>query len=202
MTTQDLPEVLKQLRVVRRADFDLDLTNHIRELLSKARNEEDISLLRSELFFELQRHKHFDEAFQQLQAEVQRAPDDPYPSLSLAEHFHYYDINLEESLRYIALAIKKAKIDGTFMYQSLGVQARLAIETGRWELLEETLHALTSYEHTPGNADVFPESDFLERIPLGAVTSLSIDAYQKRLNYLRSIKYSTFSGAGVAADGA
>lgn len=201
MTTKDLPEVLKQLRVTRQAAYDFDLANHIRELLSKARNEEDISLLRSELFFELQRHKHFAEAFQELQAEVQREPDDPYPSLRLAEHFHYYDINLDESLRYIALAIEKAKIDGTFMYQSLGVQARLAIETERWGLLEETLYVLTSYEHTPGNVDVFPESDFLDRIPFGAVTSLSIDAYQKRLNYLRSIKYSTFFGAGFTADG-
>lgn len=202
MINESLQEALLQLHAARRADYDCDLTPRIRELLSRQWSDDELSSLRAQFVWELQRHKHFSEALQELQAEVQREPDDPYPSLMLAEHFHYYDINLDKSLRHIALAIKKAKIDGTFMYQSLGVQARLAIETGRWELLEETLIALTSYEHTPGNVDVFPESDFLERIPLGAVTSLSIDAYQKRLNYLRSTKYSTFSGAGVIADGA
>jgi hypothetical protein len=125
---------------------------------------------------------------------VEREPNEPFYSLSLAEHFHYYDVDLQRSLAHVANAITKAKADGKFLYQALGVQARLCVETGNWSLLESTLVHLTLYEHTPGNADVFPETDFIARIPAEAVPDYIVKQYKDRVSYLQSIGYSTIFG--------
>ena len=156
--------------------------------------EDDARVLRGELVGELRRNYRLAEAEALLRIEIERDPREPYHSLSLAEHFHYYDVNPPESLKHVAQAVAKAEVDGKFMYQALGVQARLAIETQAWPLLEDTLRRLTIYEHTPGNADVFPEVDFLVRIPAGVVADELLSAYVERIDYLRSINYSTMHG--------
>ena len=80
------------------------------------------------------------------------------------------------------------------MYQALGVQARLAIEAQDWTLLVASLRSLSTYEHTPGNADVFPETDFLAPIPTGSVANDALSSYLERLEHLRSINYGTMHG--------
>lgn len=134
---------------------------------------------------------NYAEALQLLMHEVDAEPNEPYNSLSLAEHFHYYDIDLQRALQHIGLAVAKARADGKFLYQALGVQARLSIETQNWSLLEATLQELASYEHTCGDADVFPETDFLPYIPDGVISQEAIRRYEERVNHLRSIGYST-----------
>jgi len=190
---------LRELRSMRRADRARDLSAHIRGLLSQAWSPEELFGLRCELVGELHRHGHYGEAEAVLHAEVEREPAEPFHSLRLAEHFHYYEVDLQRSLGFIAQAIAKAKSDGKFMYQALGAQARLAIEVHDWPLLEATLQDLASYEHTPGNADVFPETDFLPRIPAGVVAASALAAYTRRVEHLRSIGYSTMYGARGAS---
>ena len=136
-----------------------------------------------------------DEALQVLQEQVERKPEEPFYLLCLAEHFHYHQVDLARAKDQIGDAILKAKANGTFVYQSLAVQARLAIETQDWPLLSETLIELTCYEHRAGNVDVFPESEFLARIPEGVVKPNLIDAYEARVAHLKSIGYSTIHGA-------
>jgi len=51
-----------------------------------------------------------------------------------------------------------------------------------------------TYRHKTGNADVFPESDFLDRIPAKAVSPEAVAAYMRRRKYLSSIRYSTLTG--------
>jgi hypothetical protein len=190
-----LEDAFTELRTLRQRDHRRDLSAHIEAMLGQAWPEEEARALRGELIGELHRHDRLAEAEALLVAEVERDPAEPYPSLSLAEHFHYYAVDLAKSIEHIALAIAKAKIDGKFMYQALGVQARLAVETQNWPLLESTLHGLATFEHTPGNVDVFPETDFIPRIPVGVVSARSVVAYTSRVEYLRSIDYSTLYGA-------
>jgi hypothetical protein len=189
-----LEDVFVELRTMRQHDRNRDLSSHIETLLDQAWSEEDARVLRGELIGELHRHDRLPEAESLLLAEVKRDPAEPHHSISLAEHFHYYAVDLTKSLEQITLAIEKARLDGKFMYQALGIQARLAVETQNWPLLESTLVALAAYEHTPGNVDVFPETDFLPRIPVGVVTPQSVSAYASRVEYLRSINYSTLHG--------
>ena len=195
MHSRRFEQVLIDLRALRKGDRERDLCAHIQDLLSQPWAEDESRILRSELLGELQLRGKYSEAEALLLAEVAREPQEPYHSLSLAEHFHYYNVNLTRSLECLAQAIEKAKLDGKFMYQALGTQARVAIELRDWELLEVTLRDLASYRHTPGKADVFPETDFLSRIPGGCVSPEVIDAYVRRVEYLRSIGYSTLHGA-------
>lgn len=189
-----LEKAFSELRSLRKQERKRDLTSHIETMLLQPWPEADARVLRGELIGELHRHDRLAEAETMLRSEIERDPREPFHSLSLAEHFHYYDVNLPESLKHVAEAIAKAELDGKFMYQALGVRARLAIETQAWSLLEDTLRRMTKYEHTPGNADVFPETDFLVRIPAGAVAEESVSAYVERVEYLRSINYSTMHG--------
>ena len=187
--------IVRELRSMRKADRVRDLSGHIQNLLSQALSPEELFGLRCELVGELRYHGRYSDAEAVLRGEVEREPSEPFHSLSLAEHFHYYDVDLPRSLEFVAEAIAKAKSDGKFLYQALGVQARLAIELQNWPLLEATLRELTSYNHTPGNVDVFPETDFLQRIPPGVVPASVVGAYGRRVEYLRSTGYSTIYGA-------
>ena len=198
MNSPRLDAALLELRSIRKSDRERDLSDHIQALLSQTWSSEELFTLRCELVGELHRHGRHAEAEAVLHAEVEREPAEPFHSLQLAEHFHYYEVDLPRSLGFVGQAVAKARSDGKFMYQALGVQARLAVETQDWPLLEATLHNLASYEHTPGNADVFPETDFLPSIPAGVVSSAVVDAYVQRVEYLRSLDYSTMYGARKA----
>ncbi len=189
-----LEAALTELRSLRKENRDRDLSSHIETMLRQRWPEDDASVLRGELVGELHRHDRLVEAEALLRAEIEREPSEPFHSLALAEHFHYYDVNLSESLGHVAHAITKAASDGKFMYQALGVQARLAIETQDWPLLEATLVMLATYEHAPGDVDVFPEMDFVSRIPAGAVAAEALSSYLLRVEHLRSINYSTLHG--------
>ena len=189
-----LEAAFTELRSLRREDRERDLSSHIEAMLRQHWPEDDARVLRGELIGELHRHDRLVEAESLLRAEIEREPSEPFHSLALAEHFHYYDVNLSESLSHVAQAIVKAATDGKFMYQALGVQARLAIEAQDWPLLEATLVKLATYEHVPGNADVFPETDFVSRIPAGAVAEEALTSYLARVEHLRSISYSTLHG--------
>ena len=183
---------------MRKAERTHDLSDHIRGLLSQAWSPDELFALRCELVEEFQRHGRHGEAEAVLHTEIEREPTEPFHSLRLAEHYHYYDVDLPRSLAFVSEAIAKAKSDGKFGYQALAVQARLAIEVHDWSLLEATLRDLAEYRHTPGNADVFPETDFLARIPAGVVPPSVVEAYVQRVEYLRSIGYSTMYGARKA----
>ncbi|MFO1221095.1 MAG: hypothetical protein U1E89_22255 [Burkholderiaceae bacterium] len=191
----DLLDALADLRAMRKADRNRDLSSHIETLLSRQWSAEDAFTLRCELVGEFHHRGRNAEAEALLLAEVEREPNEPFHSYTLAGHFHYYNIDLQRSLHHIAQAIAKARTDGKFMYASLGVQARLAVATQNWSLLERTLQELAAYEHTPGNADTFPETDFLPRIPPGAVAPEAVESYVRRVEHLRTIGYSTMHGA-------
>ena len=190
----EIEDLLNELNSRRKQNRALDQSDFLRGALSRDWSPDDARLIRSELVGEVQRQGQYAVAEQLLLEEIGRYQDEPYPWISLAEHFHYYDVRLQRSVECIANAVKKAKEDGKFLYQALGVQARLSIEINNWALLEETLNQLTAYEHKAGDDDVFPETDFLKRIPPGTVTSESVAAYESRVAYLRSIRYSTIRG--------
>jgi hypothetical protein len=152
---------------------------------------EDREAIASLLVHELQRTEQFPAAAALLRENVVRHPRDPYPLIALTEHYHYYALDLRKAKLLIARALEKARAIREFVYHSLGVQARLAIETRDWKLLEKSLRELTTYRHKTGNPDVFPEKDFLARIPPHVVSSEVVAAYIRRRNYLSAIGYST-----------
>lgn len=171
-----------------------DHSGSLLELLGPDVSEEGRLLIESTLVYEYQRRERFREAEQILVRHAQGNGSHPYPYIALAEHFHYFDVDRRKALRHIAVAIRKAQQAREFGYQALGVQARLAIETKQWRLLKQTIAALTGYRHKTGKPDVFPETDFIARIPRGKVPAHVVGQYEQRVQYLRTIGYSTLTG--------
>jgi hypothetical protein len=157
----------------------------------------EASALKGQLIWEHQRHERYSEAESLLLAEAATDPTEPLHSIGLASHFQYYDVDLEKALVHASQAIFKAEEDGKFMYQALGIQARLAIAVRSWDLLNSTLLRLATYEHRPDLADVFPESEFLALIPPDTGTEHAVASYVGRIGYLKSIQYSTIYGARI-----
>jgi len=177
-----------------RTDPRGDHSGFILQLLSRSVSEDERLLLESTLVTEYQRQERFSEAETILERHARGNGSHPYPYIALAEHFHYFDVNRRKALSHIAVAIRKARRAREFGYQALGVQARLAIETKQWRLVKQTIAALTKYRHRTGRPDVFPETDFLARIPRGKVPTKVVGQYEQRVQYLRSIGYSTLTG--------
>jgi hypothetical protein len=163
-------------------------------LIGSGVSEEERLLLESSLVSEYQRRKRFRDAESILERHARRNGSHPYPYIALAEHFHYSDIDRRKAITHVAVAVRNALRTGEFGYQALGVQARLAFETKQWQLLKQTITALTQYRHKTGRPDVFPETDFLARIPRGKVPVHVLREYERRVQYLRRIGYSTLTG--------
>jgi hypothetical protein len=153
------------------------------------------------LIQELQRTDQFTAAEALLREDIEMHSRHPYPRIALAEHFHYYVRDLRKAKTEITRAIKIARSIREFVYHSLGVQARLAVETKDWKLLERSLRELTAYRHKTGNADVFPEKDFLAHLPTSVVSSEVVAAYLRRRAYLSAIGYSTLTGRSTGRAG-
>lgn len=186
-------EYVRRVRCEPKADH----SDFLLQQIAETTDIDEISITEIDLIGEYHRIGRLSDALVILRRNVSANPEDSHASICLAEHYHYYDVNYSLGKEFIAEAILKACQSGTFMYEALGVQARIAIESQDWSLLEKTLKALTAWQHEPGNADIFPERDFLKRIPKDRVDSRLVEAYESRVSYLRSIGYSTLTGPSV-----
>jgi hypothetical protein len=191
MTTGD---VHTEYRALVRAHPDHDHSGWLRTRLSQVAVSEDRETIAVFLVHELQRTEQFAAAEALLREDIAQHPRHPYPLIALAEHYHYFVGDLRRAKVLIARAAAKARAIREFVYHSLGVQARLAIETQDWKLLERSLRELTAYRHKTGNPDVFPEKDFLARILPNTVSPEAVAAYIRRRKYLSAIGYSTLTG--------
>jgi hypothetical protein len=187
-------DIQNEIRALVRGHPERDHSGWLRARLLQATASEDHETIAALLVHELQRTEQFPAAAALLRENVVRHPCHPYPLIALAEHYHYYVLDLCKAKLLIARALEKARAIREFVYHSLGVQARLAIETHDWKLLEKSLRELTTYRHKTGNPDVFPEKDFLAQIPPRVVSSEAVAAYIRRRNYLSAIGYSTLTG--------
>jgi len=191
---KQIKSAFDKYRELVRTDPRGDHSGFLLELLSRGVSEEERVLLESTLVSEYQRRERFGDAEEILKRHARGNGSHPYPHIALAEHFHYFDIDRRKALSHIAVAIRKTQRTREFGYQALGVQARLAVETKQWHLLKQTIAALTQYRHKTGRPDVFPETDFLARIPRGKVPAHVVGQYERRVHYLRKIGYSTLTG--------
>ncbi len=174
-----------------------DHTDYILSALRSAKTADDRWYVRHTLIGEFVRLGRNADAEKLLLEDVEADPNDPLPLMSLATHYHYTD-RLTKAKTYIRRAVAVAQKKKTLVYGTLGQQARIAISANDWPFLARALKDMTAYRHRTGNADCFPEADFLARIPPGAVSQRVVTAYQMRRAYLSSIRYSTLYGRGGA----
>lgn len=191
---QRLLKIWERYRKLLRTNRSGDHSGFLLAELERTKSPDERFAIEADLVSEFERKGRHKDAELILGRHVRANPNHPYPLISLAEHFHYYDINRRRALRLIGTAWRRAQKIREFGYQTLGVQARLAIETRNWRLLANTIRSMTKYRHRTGHADVFPETDFIPRIPKGKVSRSVLDAYERRVNYLRGIGYGTLTG--------
>ena len=189
-----IKKILNEYRKRVRSEPNEDHSNYIIKQIEQADSEEAIISLRIYLGGEYNRIGQYEKAESLINEDINNNPDNPYPIISLAEHFHYSVVDHDKAKIYIRKAINSARKINEFLYLALGIQARLAIETEDWPLLENTLIQLTEYNHTPGNPDIYPEHDFITRIPTDKIRSEIIENYKSKLEFLKSVGYSINTG--------
>lgn len=105
--------------------------------------------------------------------------------LGLAEHYHYYDVDLAKALTYIEKALEVALATSDLVRQVLGVKIRIALALANFSAVEQSLQMLVEYKCPKGAFDIALESDFIARIPVGAASTELVDRYMALVNSSR-----------------
>jgi tetratricopeptide (TPR) repeat protein len=103
--------------------------------------------------------------------EFEQDPDDPMPLISLAEQKLYYEEQPELGMPIIDRAIKVAYRSGIFRRHALAVKARIALQLGRYDVVEGVLRDIMELKFTPRNFDIGRERDILDRLPPESIDS-------------------------------
>ncbi len=113
-----------------------------------------------------------------IRASIELEPDSAQHWLGLTEHFHYHDVDLARAAQYVEVALVKALAEGMQVRQVLGTRIRIALEQASYGSIEDSLMQLVGYQCMPGSCDVAYETDFVARIPAGAVPDCLVRQYQ------------------------
>lgn len=115
-------------------------------------------------------------------------PDDTLAWITLAEHFHYYAVDLKRAREIVDTALKKARAEGAFIRQALGVRIRIALALSDYATVESSLRDLVQYKKPAGPVlDVGFEEDFLPRIPPDKVDSALIAQYESLVHGINGV---------------
>jgi hypothetical protein len=98
--------------------------------------------------------------------------------LGLAEHFHYYEVDLDAAANNIEIALQKAVAERCLVRQVLGVRIRISLARKAYGLVNESLVKLLDYQPPPDSIDVALESDFISEIPTNAANNTVVQRYK------------------------
>jgi tetratricopeptide (TPR) repeat protein len=156
------------------ADFENDLLN----LLEISESAED----RFDVLSSLADHYHFIEddsrARDAIQQCVALCPERVEGWLGLAEHFHYYELDLDEAARNIEIALQKAWTEQCQVKQVLGVRIRIGLAREMYEVVNDSLELLVAYQLPRGSVDVPFEHDFVPMILIDKVDGIVLQQYK------------------------
>ena len=190
MSRERIEKLEAQMRELREQDRSADLRPALRAALQQAVDMEERSYvlgqLASEYHLQLSKvpfddahRQEFEDAESVIKDWIKAAPGEPYPWLVLAEHFHYYAIDLDKALETANKAVALAAHDGSFVRQAHGTRIRIALQQRKYQDVAESLSAIIGSRSSPGAVDVAPETDFLKRIPEGAVDPELVKRYRE-----------------------
>ena len=179
--SNDLEKLTKQIIELKKKKQFEKIIQVLNKALVVADSIDEKVYLLSSIASEYQQQFNYKKAEQAINKCIELQSDSPDGWLNLAEHFHYYDVDLNKALSVIKIAIEKAVAEGNFLRQSLGVQARIALEIGQYGLFEKTLLWLIDYKPQKGSIDVSMEEDLVEKIPDGKINDSIIKSYKLAL---------------------
>jgi hypothetical protein len=191
MTTSLINEIETQIGEARGKDAHADIKPLLRRAISRAQTEDEISFVHGSLCSELIRELSEDESATTDRERISRAeeairtwtsaaPQDPYPWISLADLYAYYKGDFARAKTAIDSAIDRANEVKGFYRQAHGTRIRIALKLGDLRAVEASLKALVDWKPATGAPDVGLETDFLSRIPAGAIDKRVLDLYLMR----------------------
>lgn len=180
MTEQRLLELSRRLIQLKSAG-PFDCSELLRGELQVARSQEERGGIYGLLAIELQEHGKYDEAEMVIRERIALEPEIPDAWISLALHFLYCTQELDKALSAINVALKKAEAERNFFRHAHLERIRIAIAMKAYSIVEESLIQLINYVPPRGTQDIRLESEFLPRIPQGAVNESVIERYQEKV---------------------
>lgn len=191
MTTSLINEIETKIGKARAGDSRADIKPILRRAISRAQTEDEISFIHGLLCSELIRDLSEDESAKKNRKKIGRAeeaihtwisasPRDPYPWISLADLYAYYEGDLTRAKTAIDAAIDRANEVQGFFRQAHGTRIRIALKLGDLRTVEASLMALIDWKPATGAPDVSLETDFLSKIPPGAIDKRVLDLYMMR----------------------
>ena len=192
MTTILINEIETEISKVRTGDPRADIKPILRKVISRAKTEDEISFVHGLLCTETIRDLSEDEssvnnrekirhAEETIRAWIPAAPNDPYPWICLADLYAYYEGDLARAKTAIDAAVDRANAIHGFFRQAHGTRIRIALRMGDLRAVEASLIALTDWKPSTGAPDVSLETDFLSKIPPGAIDKRVLDLYMMRV---------------------
>lgn len=197
MNPDRIHDLEKRLEGLRAKDARADVKPLLIEALSKATDAQERAFILSRLASEWQleiaklsfsaEHK---EKFERIERAIRECtelePQEPHHWIRLAEYFHYYVGDLDRALHVAETAIKKAEMERAFVRQAHGTRIRIALEAKDYSAIAQSLNSLVGYRPSGQEPDVAPESDFLSRIPAGAIDAEILGRYEAIVREQRS----------------
>ena len=146
------------------------------ELLSK---KEILSLMQSvaRLWGDLSRNEIFDQAEAIIGRLIEIDPEDAHACVLISE-FYFYDRNEpDKALELAQDALSKAECNGSYLNLAAGNLARIATRLARYQLVASAMTKVL--KHTSGSdiIDTKVETDFIARLPKGAISDQLIADY-------------------------
>lgn len=98
--------------------------------------------------------------------------------IALAEHYHYYQIDVKKAACAIEKALVEALTLGSQVRQVLGIRIRIALLNEDYRLVEDSLKQLVEYKLQKNALDVAFETDFVEAISIAEVSQDLVRQYK------------------------
>jgi hypothetical protein len=147
-------------------------TNIVRAIETRMEGESDEAVLRVlnfALASEYKSRERYDESEHIYGFLLSRRPDWPMPLILLAEQKLYCEQQPAAAMQFIDRAIDIAFRSAIFRRQALGVKARIALQLGKYDIVEDVLRKLLALRLEPDTVDVGIERDFFDRLPANAI---------------------------------
>ena len=175
-----IERIRNELRELKKADPRVDTTEILEKYLNNASDDEERYNLLVWLALEHRLQERYIDFERVIKEAISVCQNSPIPWYYLAEHYLYYDVNLESAEKNIEIAVEKALHRKKFVRPVMGVRIRVALERSDYEAVQNALEILIEYVPIPESPEIEPETDFLKKIPKGKVKKSIIDRYIRK----------------------